>query len=46
MMGMAEHPGVRLDGGCSVLGPWSEGDELPLVRHANNYEVWHHYQQC
>jgi RimJ/RimL family protein N-acetyltransferase len=23
-----------------VLRPWSEGDEVSLVRHANNYEVW------
>jgi [ribosomal protein S5]-alanine N-acetyltransferase len=32
---------VRLDCGCCVLRPWREGDESSLVRHANNYEVWH-----
>jgi ribosomal-protein-alanine N-acetyltransferase len=31
---------VRLDCGCCVLRPWSEGDDSSLVRHANNYEVW------
>lgn len=31
---------VRLDCGCCVLRPWSEGDGPSLVRHADNYEVW------
>jgi [ribosomal protein S5]-alanine N-acetyltransferase len=31
---------VRIDCGYCVLRPWSEGDEVSLVRHANNYEVW------
>jgi [ribosomal protein S5]-alanine N-acetyltransferase len=33
---------VRLDCGRCVLRPWNEGDVSPLVRHANNYEVWRH----
>ena len=31
---------MRIDCGYCVLRPWSEGDEVSLVRHANNYEVW------
>ena len=30
---------MRLDCGCCVLRPWSQGDESSLVHHANNYEV-------
>jgi ribosomal-protein-alanine N-acetyltransferase len=31
---------IILDCGCCVLRPWAAGDELSLVRHANNYKIW------
>ena len=31
---------IILDCGCCVLRPWAPGDELALVRHANNYKIW------
>lgn len=35
-----ENQGVRLDCGTCVLRPWRKGDELSLVRYADNYAVW------
>lgn len=35
-----QNRGVRLECGTCALRPWREGDELALVRHADNYEVW------
>ena len=32
--------GIRLECGCCVVRPWSEGEEPSLARHANSYQIW------